>query len=133
MQSSIVQYGIIMLTSLVLDGLWLGLIAKAFYKKQLGYLMAEVPNFKVGALFYIVFALGVMVFIVAPALSQGYSVGKVALLGALLGLVAYGAYDFTSHAIIKDWSAIVTVVDLAWGAVMTSVVSVISYLIIKAI
>jgi uncharacterized membrane protein len=67
------------------------------------------------------------VFAVRPGLEAG-SLPKAVLLGSLLGLVTYGTYDLTNHATVRDWPWIVTVVDLAWGTVLTATVSGIGYL-----
>ncbi len=131
MKNIFLQYVIILATSIILDSIWLGLIAKSFYKENLGFIMSDSPNIKVALLFYLVFAIAVMVFIISPALSDKYSTGKVFLYGALLGLVIYGGYDFTNQAIIKNWPVIVTVVDLLWGILMSSLTVTISYFFIK--
>ena len=127
------QYLIVLVTALLLDGIWLGLIAKDFYKKHLGFLMADTPNLKVASLFYIVFALAILILVLNPAITGNWSTWKVFLYGAMLGLVMYGAYDFTNHAIIKDWPTIITVVDLTWGTLMSASVASISYLLILRI
>ena len=66
-----------------------------------------------------IYAYGVLFFAVTPAL-QGGELSRAALYGAMLGLLAYGTYNLTNLATIKAWSAILSVVDMAWGAVVTS-------------
>lgn len=109
---------------LVIDSVWL-FSMRPFYKKYIGYLMGE--SFKWGAavVFYPLYALAIVIFIVAPALRNQTSLIHTFLLGALLGLTAYGAYDLTNHATIKDWSIVMTLVDMLWGAVLTGAVSLI--------
>ena len=43
--------------------------------------------------------------------------------GAILGLVAYGAYDLTCQAVMKTWSTKVSAADMAWGAFASAVAS----------
>jgi uncharacterized membrane protein len=131
MLTTIYQYLILLVTAALLDGIWLGVVAKGFYKKHLGYLMADTPNLKVAALFYLVFALAALVLIIWPALAGNWSVGRVFLYGAVLGLAIYGAYDFTNQAIIKDWPVIITVADLAWGTIMSGLAASISFFLIR--
>jgi len=82
-------------------------------------------------LFYAIFILGLIILVVSPALSGNYSYLKLFLYGALFGLVAYGTYDLTNQATLKNWPAIVTVVDLIWGSLLTGTVAVITKFIIK--
>ncbi len=105
----------------MLDGLWLGLVARNFYRQQLGALMAARPNWVAAGLFYLLFAVGVTYFVVDPAIADDQPT-RALWRGALLGLVAYATYDLTNHATIKGWPMMVTVVDMLWGTVMTAVV-----------
>jgi uncharacterized membrane protein len=100
------------------DFVWLGVVAKAFYRDRLGALMAEQVNMPVAGLFYLVFVAGIVIFAVAPALAEG-SWTRALLFGALFGFFAYGTYDMTNLATLRDWPAIVSVVDMAWGTALT--------------
>lgn len=103
---------------LLLDGVWLGLIARDIYRAQIGHLLA--PDFRVvpAALFYLMYVAGVVYFAILPALASGR--WQDALIpGAVLGFIAYGTYDFTSWAVMRDWPAGITVLDLAWGTLLT--------------
>jgi len=86
----------------MLDGLWLGLVARNFYRQQLGALMAARPNWVAAGLFYLLFAVGVAYFVVNPAIADDQPT-RALWRGALLGLVAYATYDLTNHATIKGW------------------------------
>ena len=81
--------------------------------------MAKKPNLLAAGLFYAIYVVGVVVFVVQPAVAEK-SLGYAALRGALFGLVAYSTFDLTSQAVFKDWPAKVTVVDLLWGTVLTA-------------
>lgn len=120
-------------TMTVLDGLWLGLVARNFYKTHLGYIMAAKPNWLAAGIFYLIFVLGVTVFIVYPGWKNDDGLLKIAFLGALFGLTAYATYDLTNQATLKNWPVIVTVVDLAWGAVISASVSALSVLLLKSL
>lgn len=96
----------------VLDGIWLGVIAAGFYKSQLWPLLRERPIWQVAALFYLVHAVGIATF----ALPQAQGWGTALLFGALFGFCAYSAYDLTNLATLRGWPASVTAVDLVWGS-----------------
>ncbi|MBC7258418.1 MAG: DUF2177 family protein [Chloroflexi bacterium] len=113
---------------LAIDGVWLGVVARNLYSKYLGYLMTPKTVWPAAILFYLLYVVGVLVFAVLPGL-EAESLGRAALLGALLGLIAYATYDLTNLATVKDWPVLITVIDLAWGTVLTAAVSAIGYLI----
>lgn len=114
---------------LILDGLWLGLFAKNFYKQQLGFLMSDTTQWWAVVVFYLLYAAGLSYFVVTPHASD--TLLRVFLNGAFLGLIAYAAYDFTNQAIVKNWPITVTIVDLAWGAAMSGVVCTIAVAILR--
>lgn len=120
---------ITLLCFLLIDGAWLALIAREFYAKHLGFLMAKTFNLSAAGIFYAIYAVGVVFLVISPSLQSG-SVWSAVGRGALLGLCAYAAYDLTNMATIKNWPMIVTVVDIAWGTFMTALVAGISYAII---
>ena len=104
------------------DMVWLGLVAKNFYRKQIGFLMRPKPNWAAALIFYLVFFAGIVFFTVLPG-RETCCPGTAALYGILFGLVSYGTYDLTNLATIKDWPLIVTVVDLIWGMILCGLVS----------
>jgi uncharacterized membrane protein len=113
---------------LIIDMIWLGLVARTLYRKYLGFLMSPSPNWAAAILFYLLFIAGLLVFAVVPGL-KAESMSRAVLLGALFGLVSYATYDLTNLATIKDWPLIITIVDMIWGTVLAASVSWISYLI----
>ncbi len=128
--SDMQTYFTILASLLILDGVWLMLVATEFYKKYLGYIFAETFKFLPIGLFYIIYAFGIMYFVVNPALeakSLTLALGR----GAFLGLLAYGAYDFTNHATIAKWPIQITIVDLLWGICLTALASGIAYLLVS--
>lgn len=121
-----------LLVFLGIDFLWLAFIARNFYGKYLGHLMAKNPNLAVALLFYLIFTAGLVIFVITPALEKR-SLLQALLLGALFGLVSYSTYDLTNLATLKDWPVIVTIVDLIWGSFLSAAVSVVTYSIIQKI
>ena len=111
-----------------LDMVWLGVAAKNFYTKQMGFLMTPKVNWVAAILFYLLFLAGLVVFVIAPAIEKGSWVHAL-MLGALFGLVTYATYDLTNLATLQDWPLALTVVDLIWGTTLAGSVSVGTYLI----
>ena len=112
---------------LAIDMVWLGVVARGFYRKHLGFLLADQPNWWAAGIFYLLFIAGLLVFAVMPGLQAG-SLRRTVLLGGFFGLVTYATYDLTNHATVKDWPWIVTVVDMIWGTVLAASVSAAAYL-----
>ena len=123
------QFLVAFITFLAIDGLWLTLIAKNFYAKHLGFLMAKTPNLTAALIFYLIYVFTMVILIISPALQKG-SLTTAILTGALFGLCAYATYDLTNLATIKDWPLLVTIVDLIWGTVLSGAVAGISYLVL---
>jgi uncharacterized membrane protein len=115
---------------LLLDGLWLGLIASRFYKAQLGGMMADKVNFLAAGMFYLIYVIALLYFVINPAVKTG-QVWQALLRGAFFGLAMYAAYDLTNLAMLKGWPVLVTVVDLVWGAAVTAATAALSTFIIK--
>ena len=105
---------------LVLDAVWLTVMADRLYRPALGHLMLERFALGPAAVFYAIYLAGVVVFAVSPALGSGRWLASLGL-GALLGLMAYATYDLTNQATLKDWSWTVTIADLCWGTFVTAV------------
>ena len=119
---SIRTYLITLVVFLSLDAVWLGVVAPGFYKAQIGFLLAEKPDWIAAAIFYPLFIAGLVIFVVAPGIRRGLP-GAAAGRGALFGLVTYATYDLTNQATVTGWPWLVTVVDLAWGAALNAVVA----------
>ena len=111
----------------ILDMIWLGVVAKDFYRNQIGFLLGPV-NWTAAIVFYLLFIVGILVFAVLPAL-DARSLTKAIVLGMFFGFVAYATYDLTNLATTKDWPLTVTLVDMLWGAVLSGSVATASYFI----
>jgi uncharacterized membrane protein len=115
-----------------LDMIWLGVVARNFYTRQIGFLMKTNVNWLAAILFYLLFIAGLVVFVVIPALDKGSWV-RALLLGAFFGLITYATYDLTNLSTLKDWPLALTVVDLTWGMVLAASVSTATCLIAEKI
>lgn len=113
-----------------LDMVWLGVVAKTFYTKQIGFLMTPKVNWAAAILFYLLFLAGLVVFVIAPAVEKD-SWMRALRLGALFGLITYATYDLTNLATLKDWPLALTMVDLIWGTILAGSVSAGTYLIAR--
>jgi uncharacterized membrane protein len=127
MKRSLIAYVATLLTFLLLDGIWLGLLMAPTYRELLGSLMLEKPLLLPAAVFYCLYVFGCVVFVVLPALSWQWAVKR----GALLGLVAYGTYDLTNWATLRGWSVQVTLMDWFWGMVATAVACAVGFLLVR--
>lgn len=112
----------------VIDMIWLVLVAKNFYRSQIGFLMAPEIKWYAAIIFYLLFIAALIIFVISPAIEKS-SWTHALLFGAFFGLVTYATYDLTNLSTIKDWPILVTIVDLIWGMVLSASVSVITYLI----
>jgi uncharacterized membrane protein len=116
----------------VIDMVWLVLVAKKFYQEQIGFLMRPDINWFAAIIFYLLFIAGLVIFVISPAVEKQSWVHAL-IFGALFGLITYATYDLTNLATLKDWPLLVTVVDLIWGSVLASSISIITYLIANKI
>lgn len=126
MKKYIIAYVSFLIPMLAIDAVWLVTMSKRFYAVRLGSLMEGSPKLVPAAFFYLIYVLGPTILVVVRAVDNDLGFLEVFLLGALLGLVAYGTYDLTNQATLKNWPTIVTLVDLVWGSLLTGVVSIIS-------
>jgi uncharacterized membrane protein len=118
-------------TALLLDLVWLGVVAQRFYQQQIGYLLRSDVRWVPAVLFYLIYIAALGVIVVWPAVERA-SVGRAVALGAFFGLAAYAAYDLTSLALIKDYPTVAALVDLVWGTSLSAVVSAVMYFAARA-
>lgn len=118
----------VFLLLMLFDGVWLGLMGPRLYRQYLGYLFADSFAYSWAILFYLLYAAAISYFLIMPSLLYvESSMLKLFCQGFFFGLVVYAAYDLTNQATIKNWPLIITIVDMAWGATLTGVVTVVSY------
>jgi uncharacterized membrane protein len=115
-------YLLTLVTFLAVDAVWLGVVARDLYRRELGHLLAPTVRWGAAGAFYLLYVAAVLVLVAMP--NRGAPLLRVAALGALFGLVAYATYDLTNLATLRDWSIRVTLLDMAWGAVLTGATAV---------
>ena len=116
------KYLILYLASAViffpLDFIWLSTMGKGFYQRELGSLLLSNPNLIIAGLFYLAYLVGVVVLVSGPADGD---IVKAAVMGAVLGFVAYGTYDLTNLSTVNGFTPAVAAVDMVWGTALTAV------------
>ncbi len=110
-----------------IDLVWLGIISKKLYQKEIGHLLKTDVNWIAALLFYFLFIGGLVIFVLMPAVDAG-QIGRAILLGALFGFITYATYDLTNLATLKDWPLKITFIDLAWGTFLGTSTSTLTYL-----
>ena len=114
-----------------IDLLWLGVIARNFYRNQLGDLLKDPVNWPAAIIFYLLFIVGLVIFAVKPGL-EANSWMKVLTTGAMFGFFTYMTYDLTNLATLRGWPFPLVIVDIIWGIVLSASVSIVTYLLVKA-
>ena len=120
-------YSVAVVIFFIIDLTWLGVVARSFYQAQMGHLMRPSVNWAAAVVFYLIFVLGIVVLSVLPAIDR-QSLTHAILLGGLLGLVTYAAYDLTNLATLEGFPLKVALVDMVWGTVLCATVSAITFL-----
>ena len=103
---------------LIIDVLWLSITVKSLYRPALGDLLKDKPVMWAAVLFYIIYMIGVALIILKPALAND-SILQALWTGVVLGVVAYGTYNLTNMATVKNWSASIVWIDMLWGGFLT--------------
>ena len=119
MNKYIAAYAGTAIVMVALDMLWLGIIAKPLYQQGIGHLMADKPNVGVAVGFYLLYALGVVIFAVSPQ-HGGSSWTTTLMMGALFGFFAYATYDLTTLATLRDWPLRLSLIDMGWGTFVSA-------------
>ena len=115
-----------LITLITVDLVWLLGIAKNLYREEMGDLMASEPKLLAGLAFYLIYALGVCIFVIAPALSK-QSLMYALQYGALFGFFCYMTYDLTNLAVIRDFPTKLAFIDMAWGSLVTALTAGLAY------
>jgi uncharacterized membrane protein len=119
MNKYLAAYLAAVLVMVALDMFWLGVVAKSMYQQAIGHLMADQPKVIAAIIFYVLYAVGLLLFAVAPN-ADDPSWSKTMVMGALFGFFAYATYDLSNLATLKNWPAYLTLVDMAWGTVLSA-------------
>jgi uncharacterized membrane protein len=118
----VVALAVTAIVFLVLDAFWLGFVSRGLYQREIGPLLLAKPRFGVAAAFYVLYIIGLVYFCVMPGVAE-QSVMRGLINGAVLGVVAYAAYDLTNLATLKGWSEMLVFIDIAWGAFASALAS----------
>ena len=114
------------------DMIWLGVIARGFYRKALEPLLTPNINWTAAIVFYFLFLVGILVFALLPGLKKQSFVYTVSM-AALFGFIAYATYDLTNLATLRDWPLLLSMVDMLWGAFLSASTAGVTYLIMTRI
>ena len=110
----------------VLDAIWLTQVGPRLYRPAIGELLAPKPDMRAAVAFYLIYVCGIVFLAVSPALRDG-SMMRATITGAALGLVAYATYDLTNQATLKVWPLHLTLIDVAWGTILTATAAAAGY------
>lgn len=119
MKAILTAYFVAGVTLLSVDLAWLGYVARDLYRREMGSLLAENFSIVPAAAFYLLYVAAIVYFAVSPAIRTGQWSDAI-LPGAILGLVAYGTYDLTALAVVRDWPVRLSIIDMAWGTFLTA-------------
>jgi uncharacterized membrane protein len=111
-----------LISLVIVDMVWLLVIAKNLYRDSMGDLMADEPNLAAGLAFYVLYAIGVCIFVIMPALTK-QSWFDAVLYGALFGFFCYMTYDLTNLAVVRNFPTLLAFIDIAWGSFVTAALS----------
>lgn len=126
----LMTYFVVLFLFVAIDLLWLGIIARGIYVREIGSLLAASPGIAAAAAFYLLYAAGLVFFAVNPALSSA-SLAQALLLGAAAGLFAYGTYDLTSLSVIKGFTLRIALIDMVWGTFLSAATAGMAYLLVS--
>jgi uncharacterized membrane protein len=124
--TSLKLYGLAFVVFFAIDLLWLGIVAKNLYQKQIGHLLKADVNWVAAIVFYLLFIAGLVFFVLLPNAVDS-TIWKVIFTGAVFGFITYATYDLTNLATLKDWPLQITLIDLAWGTFLGASTSAIAY------
>ena len=111
---------------IAIDLVWLLGIAKNLYRNEMGDLMASEPKLLAGLAFYLIYALGLCIFVIVPALSKQSWIYALQY-GALFGLFCYMTYDLTNLAVVRNFPTQLAFIDIAWGSFVTALCASFAY------
>ena len=120
-----IAYVLTLIVFAVIDTTWLGAMGDRVYRPLIGSMLADNFRLTPALAFYALYAAGLTIFAVLPGLAEG-GWKKALMWGGLFGLFAYGTYDLTNLATLKTWSLKLSLIDMAWGVVVSGTSSAIA-------
>lgn len=130
MMTNLVSYAAALVVFVVVDMVWLGTMSGRFYKPIMGDILAPQFNMAAAAVFYLLYPIGLVVFAINPALKAG-AVSTALVYGALFGFFTYATYDLTNQVTLRNWSSLLSVVDMAWGSILGAVTAASAFWIVS--
>lgn len=131
MRVYLIAYFTSLLSMLALDAVWLGIMVRRFYAPRMSHLMAETLHWAPAAIFYLLYAAALCYLVILPALEKDAKALHVLSMGSVFGLIAYGTYDLTNQATLRNWPVTVTILDMCWGTCMTALVSLFTVMMVR--
>lgn len=119
----LLAYFATMVVFFAIDFIWLGTVAKSFYRNEIGPLLLDKFNIPVALFFYVFYVAGIVIFAVAPSLNSG-TLRTALIYGALFGFFTYATYDFTNLATLKGYTMKLAIVDTIWGTCLVGAAAV---------
>jgi uncharacterized membrane protein len=116
----------------IADALWLSWAVPAIYKPAMGDILAPAVRLAPAAAFYLLYPIGIVVFATLPGLRAESAVIALGF-GLLFGAMAYGTYDLTNYATLRNWTLSITLIDIVYGAIATALAAVGSYGLVRAL
>ncbi|MBM4102791.1 MAG: DUF2177 family protein [Planctomycetes bacterium] len=132
MSRILLTYAVSVPVFFIVDMIWLGIIAKGFYRKALEPLLTPNINWTAALLFYFLFLFGILIFALLPGMEKRSLVYTITM-AALFGFIAYATYDLTNLATLRDWPLMLSIVDMIWGAFLSASTATVTYLIMSRI
>jgi uncharacterized membrane protein len=127
-----VYYVVTLVVCLAVDFVWLKTTSDSLYGAVMGDMLAAQPRLGAAIVFYLLYAAGVTIFVGSPALRAG-SWSSIGIYGPLFGLFCYMTYDLTNQATLRNWSITLTIADIIWGMVLTTLSASAAYFVTRAI
>lgn len=112
---------------LAVDAVWITMVVRGLYEKEVGYLLSDTPRMLPAAVFYLAYAVGIVWLAVRPALANR-STSTALVNGGVVGAIAYGTYTVTNYSVFEGWTFGLVWTDIAWGIFLTSVSAACGYL-----
>jgi uncharacterized membrane protein len=120
MSKYIYSYTSTFITMIILDYVWLDIIAKPLYKNELGSMLINKPNLGFAAMFYVVYVFGLVYFVIKPNVND-VGILRTLIVGALFGLIVYASYDLTNLSLLKGWTIKISIIDICWGTIVSAI------------
>jgi uncharacterized membrane protein len=129
--SYVIAYVVALIVFGAIDAVWLSTMGPLLYRPALGDILAPALRIAPAIAFYLMYPIGVVVFAVLPALRAQAPLAAAAL-ALLFGALAYATYDLTNYATLRNWTLQITVLDIGYGALASSIAATAAYFAVRA-